>query len=41
MKMDDNSHLYRSQNQQEGRTFGESNSNWGTASYATKHYKRI
>jgi len=41
VKMDENSHLYRSQKHQDGRTFGDNNSNWGTASYAAKQYKRI
>lgn len=41
MKMDENSHLYRSQKQHDGRAFGDNSSNWGTASYVTKHYKRV
>ena len=36
MKMDENSPMYRSQKQQDGKTLANNNSpNWGNTSYAT------
>lgn len=41
MKMDENSHMYRSQNQRTVRNYENLSSDWGTACYGSKVNKEF